>query len=137
MVSTIIDTRPVYIPREQIIRTPKCGGRGQLGTSSTTLYTAPSDTSPTGSTQGAILKSIILCNTDSSARTVTLYLIESGGSVADNRAVFKDLTIAAKTTTVLTFPDDCCPLDSGETVRGLADSASVVTYRISVVEITH
>ena len=26
MVSTIIDTRPVYIPREQIIRTPKCGG---------------------------------------------------------------------------------------------------------------
>jgi hypothetical protein len=137
MVSTIIDTRPVYIPREQIIRTPKCGGRGQLGTSSSTLYTAPSDTSPTGSTQGALLKSIVLCNTDSSARTVTLYLVESGGSAADNRAIFKDLSIAAKTTTVLTFPDDCCMLDSGETVRGLADSASVVTYRINVVEVTH
>jgi len=132
-----VDDKPIYASRDQIIRTPKCGGRGQLGTSSSTLYTAPSDTSPTGSTQGALLKSIVLCNTDSSARTVTLYLVESGGSAADNRAIFKDLSIAAKTTTVLTFPDDCCMLDSGETVRGLADSASVVTYRINVVEVTH
>lgn len=133
----IADLSSPYRQREQIIRTPKCGGRGQLGTSSATLYTAPSDTSPTGSTQGAILKSLVLCNTDSSARTVTIYVIESGGSVADNRANFKDLSIAAKTTTVLTFPDDCFMLDSGETIRGLADSANLVTYRINVVEVTH
>lgn len=128
---------PLYVQREQIVRTPKCGGRGQLGTSASTLYTAPSGTSPTGSTQGAVLKSLILCNADSSAHTATIYLVESGGSTADNRAIFKDLSIAAKTTTVLTFPDDCCPLDSGELVRGLADSASKVTYRVNVVEITN
>jgi hypothetical protein len=129
-------SRALTQPRDRVIRTPKCGGRGQLTASSATLYTAPSKTTPTGSTQGALLKSIILCNTDTSARTVTIYVVESGGSAADNRAILKDLTIAAKTTHTEFFPDDCCPLDSGETVRGLADVTLKVTYRISVVEIT-
>lgn len=128
--------QPLYLPREQVIRTPKCGARGQFAATNATLYTAPSGTSPTGNTQGAILKSLILCNTDTSQRTATIYLVESGGSAADNRAIYKDVTIAAKTTVVLTFPDDTCTLDSGETVQGLADAASKVTYRINVVEIT-
>lgn len=131
-----VDDRPIFVQREQVIRTPKCGARGQLGSSNGTLYTAPSVSSPTGATQGALLKSLILCNTDSSARTVTIYLVESGGSAAANRAILSAATIAAATTTVLTFPDDTCPLDSGETVQGLASSASVVTYRINVVELT-
>lgn len=131
-----VDNRPVLVQREQIIRTPKCGARGQLGSSNGTLYTSPSVSSPTGATQGALLKSIVLCNTDSTARTVTIYLVESGGSAAANRAILSGATIAAATTTVLTFPDETCPLDSGETVQGLADSASKVTYRINVVELT-
>ena len=131
-----VDARPVFVTREQIIRTPKCGARGQLGSSNGTLYTSPSVSSPTGATQGALLKSIILCNTDSTARTVTIYLVESGGSAAANRAILSAATIAAATTTVLTFPDETCPLDSGETVQGLASSANVVTYRINVVELT-
>lgn len=125
------------IPREQVIRTPKCGARGQFSGSNATLYTAPSDTSPTGSTQGALLKSLIICNTDSSARTVTVYLVESGGSAAANRAILSAASIPAATTVMFTFPDDTCPLDSGETVQGLASSASVVTYRINVVELTN
>lgn len=135
-IGTPVDPRPVFVQREQVIRTPKCGARGQLGSSNGTLYTSPSVSSPTGATQGALLKSIILCNTDSTARTVTIYLVESGGSAAANRAILSAATIAAATTTVLTFPDDTCPLDSGETVQGLASSASVVTYRINVVELT-
>lgn len=126
--------RVVQTQRDQVTLFPKCGGRGQLSGSSSTLYTAPSGTTPTGSTQGALLKSIILCNTDSSARTVTIYLVESGGSAADNRAILKDLSIAAKTTHTEFFPDDCCPLDSGETVRGLASANTTVTYRVNVVE---
>lgn len=125
-----------YKQREQVIRTPKCGARGQLSGSNATLYTAPSVASPTGNTQGALLKSIVLCNTDSVSRTVTLYAVESGGSAAANRAILSAMTIAAATTVTLTFPDDCFPLDSGETIQGLASSASVVTYRINVVEIT-
>ena len=135
-VSAALQPSLQFSQREQVIRTPKCGARGQLSNSNGTLYTSPSVSSPTGATQGALLKSIILCNTDSTARTVTIYLVESGGSAAANRAILSAATIAAATTTVLTFPDDTCPLDSGETVQGLASSASVVTYRINVVELT-
>lgn len=131
-----VDERKL-IPREQVIRTPKCGARGQLGSSNGTLYTAPSDVTPTGNTQGALLKSLVLCNTDSSARTVTIYVVESGGSAAANRAILSAASIPANTTVTLTFPDDTFPLDSGETVQGLASSASVVTYRINVVELTN
>lgn len=127
---------PIYLQREQVIRTPKCGARGQFTGSNATLYTAPSVTSPTGSTQGAMLKSVILCNTDTTARTVTMYIVESGGSAADNRCLYKDYSIAAKTTSVLLFADDECPLDSGETVQGLADTTLKVTYRLGVVELT-
>lgn len=126
----------MFQKREQVIRTPKCGARGQLGSSNGTLYTSPSVSSPTGATQGALLKSIVLCNTDSTARTATIYLVESGGSAAANRAILSAVTIAAATTMILSFPDETCPLDSGETVQGLADSASKVTYRINVVELT-
>lgn len=129
--------KPLYLPREQVIRTPKCGARGQLSNSNGTLYTAPSGTSPTGSTQGAILKSLILCNTDSSARTVTIYVVESGGSAAANRAILSAASIPANTTVTFTFPDDTFPMDGGETVQGLASTASVVTYRINVVELTN
>ena len=130
------NTDPVYVKREQVIRTPKCGARGQLTGSNATLYTAPSVSSPTGATQGALLKSIVLCNTDTSARTVTMYVIESGGSVAANRMILSAMSIAASTTVTLTFPDDTFPLDSGETVQGFADTTAKVTYRINVVELT-
>jgi len=129
--------QPLYLPREQVIRTPKCGARGQFAATNATLYTAPSGTSPTGNTQGAILKSIVLCNTDSSSRTVTIYVVESGGTAAANRAILSAASIAANTTVTLTFPDDTFPLDSGETVQGLASSANLVTYRINVVELTN
>ena len=135
-VSAALQPSLQFSQREQVIRTPKCGARGQLGSSNGTLYTAPSVSSPTGATQGALLKSIILCNTDSTARTATIYLVESGGSAAANRAILSAVTIAAATTMILSFPDETCPLDSGETVQGLADSASKVTYRINVVELT-
>lgn len=127
---------PLYVQREQVIRTPKCGARGQFSAVNATLYTSPAVSSPTGATQGALLKSIILCNTDSSSRTVTMYVVESGGSAAANRAILSGMTIAANTTVTLTFADEVFPMDSGETVQGLASSANLVTYRINVVELT-
>jgi hypothetical protein len=130
------NTDPIYVKRDQVIRTPKCGARGQFTGSNATLYTAPSVTSPTGSTQGALLKSIILCNTDTAARTVTMYVVESGGSAAANRMILSVMSIAASTTVTLTFPDEVFPMDSGETVQGFADTTTKVTYRINVVELT-
>jgi hypothetical protein len=125
----------VQTARTQIGAVQANGGRGQLTAASATLYTAPSVTTPLGATQKALLTSIIFCNTDVAARTVTFYLIESGGAVADNRAMWKDVSIPAKTT--MTFePQTPIPLESGETVRGLASVTTVVTYRVSVIELT-
>lgn len=119
--------------RDRWIETPINMGYGQLAASSGTLYTAPTGTIAGASSQKAILTEIILCNTDTVTRTVTLYVVENGGSVADNRAIMKDATIAAKTTYVASF---YTVLESGETVRGLADSASKVTYRLSGKQLT-
>jgi hypothetical protein len=132
-------SKAIVYQRERVIRTPLVGFRGQLTGSAATLYTAPVLQAglPTGTSQAAALvKSLIMCNTDTSARTVTVYAIESGGSAADNRAVFKDLSIAAKTTVEYFYPDDCFPLGSGEFIQGLADTTLKVTVRLNVLQLT-
>lgn len=123
----------------QLARTPRLVNAGQLGTSAATIYTAPSLTNtPTGAALGsACVRSLIVCNTDSSARTYTIYAIESGGSAADNRAIFKDATIAAKTTHVHEWASDAFPLGDAATLSGLADSATKVTVTIGVEQITY
>lgn len=119
--------------RDRWIETPINMGYGQLAAASGTLYTAPSGTIAGASSQKAILREVWLSNTDTTARTVTLYVVENGGSVADNRALLKDVSIAAKTM----YRIECeCVLESNETVRGLADSASKVTYRLSGTQLT-
>lgn len=128
-------SRELVQQRSQVTATPKNLGRGQFTGSNATVYTAPSTTTPTGSTRKTLLTGITLCNTDSSARTVTLYLVESGGSAADNRAILKDASIAAKTMWHIDLGQGI-PLESGETIQGLADTTLKVTYRFSGVELT-
>ena len=125
---------PLDIQNAQIFRQPKAGARGQLTGSVATLYTAPAVVTPTGSNQGALLKSIHLYNGGAATRTVTLYFIEGGGDVAADRAFVT--TVAAGQWVMLEFPDETFPLDSGETVRGFASVTAEVTYRINVVELT-
>lgn len=133
---------PLYQPREQIIRTPKVAFRGQLTASSVVLYTAPTlASSPTSSATGtqatSQIRRIDVCNTDTVARTYTITIVESGGSVAANRNVFDAVSIAAKTTHIYRYEQDESPLMEGETINGLADTTLKVTLRISVTETTH
>lgn len=122
-----LDARQGY-NRDRWIETPINMGYGQLTAASVTLYTAPNGSIAGAASQKAVLTEIWLCNTDTSARTVTLYVVESGGSAADNRAILKDVPIAAKTT----YRQECwCVLESNETIRGLADTTLKVTYRFS------
>ena len=100
---------------------------GQLGSSSGTLYTAPSNSYKTD--QKAIIRDIWVCNTDSSARTYTLYVVESGGSVADNRAIAKAVSIAANTTHQ--YNNLAIVIETAGTLRGLASSANLVTVLVS------
>lgn len=126
--------KPLYQPRDQVKRTPKVAYRAQLGSSTGVLYTAPAVTGlPTGTPPStSLLKSLNVCNCDTVARTFTITI----GGTTDAYAVFKDATIAAKTTYTFIFADDEFPLADSETINGLADSANKVTVRIGVVEIT-
>jgi hypothetical protein len=62
---------------------------------------------------------------------VTLYVVESGGSVADNRAVMKTVSIPANST-VDVEPD--WVLEASGTLRGLADTTLKVTLLVSGTE---
>lgn len=138
MIDVDVRTPSTPLAREQVVRTLKVGYRGQLAATTGVLYTAPSLTSvPTGTAPcTACIRSIHVCNTDTTARTYTITVVESGGSVADNRAIFKDVAIAAKTTHFYIYAQDAMPLGDGETINGLADSATKVTVRIGVEEMT-
>lgn len=127
-------SRQINLQRNAIAWEPVVGARGVLSNASATLYTAPTKLTPVGTVVTARLTSIIFCNTDSAARTVTLYLVESGGSIAANRTMLAAASIPAGTT--WTWEPGSggygVPLDDSETVRGLASVTAVVAYRINV-----
>lgn len=95
---------------------------GQLGSSTATLYTTPSSTT-------TIIKSIVLCNTDSSTRTINLY-VNTG---SDRRITPKDLSLGAGELFII---DEVITLEATHLIRGAASSATVVDYTISGVQET-
>jgi hypothetical protein len=93
------------------------GGPVQLGTSTTTICTAG-----TGITE--VIKQIIICNTDTVDRTVTLAI--GSAATAANRIV-SALPIGANDVIIL---DTALVLLTTETLQGLSDSASKVTVTV-------
>jgi hypothetical protein len=92
----------------------RLGGPVQLGTSTTTVCTAAS-----GVTE--VIKQIVICNTDTVDRTVTLAV--GSAATAANR-LFSSLPIGANDVMVW---DTAIVLAAGETLQGLSDTASKVT----------
>lgn len=105
---------------------PKTLHRGFISNSAGTLYTAPS-----GSGLYAIVKELILCNTTGAAVTVSVYSIENGGSVADNRKILSAVSVDAGTTVVFGMSS---VLENAATLRAVASAASAVTATVSGVE---
>lgn len=128
-----------FLPLSQVTRTPKEGYMGKLSNSTSTLYTAPSLTSPAMGTSPctAALRSINVVNTDTVDRTYTIYVVVSAGSASDGNVIFKDVTIASKTTHYHAYDQDAMPLADGATVQGVADVANKVTVRVCVEELTY
>lgn len=91
-------------------------------TTTTTLYTVPASTS-------TIVKEILLCNTDTVARTVTLQAGSTSG-VADR--IINTLNIQANETKTISLST---VLTTGQTITGGASTGSVVSCLISGVEI--
>jgi hypothetical protein len=92
----------------------RLGGPVQLGTTTTVIVTAA-----TG--YADIIKQIIICNTDTIDRTVTLAI--GSAATAANR-LMSALPIGANDLMVF---DTAIVLAAGETLQGLSDTAAKVT----------
>ena len=90
-----------------------------LNTTDTTIFTVPSNR------QWAV-KQIVVCNTDGTERWVSLSF-NAAATTASNCFVFQ-LPIAAYDTIVL---DTALVFDSGQTLRGQADTASKVNVAVT------
>jgi len=95
----------------------RLGGPTQLGTSTTTICTA-------GSGITEVIKQIIICNTDTADRTVTLAI--GSAATAANRIV-SALPIGANDVIIL---DTALVLLTTETLQGLSDTASKVNVTV-------
>lgn len=91
-------------------------------TTTTTLYTVPASTK-------AIIKEILLTNTDTVARTVTLQ-VGTGTAVANR--ILSAQSINAGASLIITLST---VLNAAETITGGASSASVVSCVVSGVEV--
>lgn len=95
--------------------------------SAATYYTVP------GSTR-TIIKKLTLTNTDSVTRTVTIYLVPSGGSAAASNVILSAQGITAGETYEV-FVAEGQTLAAGDTIQALASTTSVVNMQASGVEI--
>lgn len=99
----------------------------QLTASAATYYIVPANTS-------CLIKKITATNNDTVARTVTIYLVPSGGSAGVTNIIMKTKAIAAAETYEFTEIEGHV-ISTGDTIQALADSASQVTFQGSGVEI--
>lgn len=96
--------------------------------SATTEYTTPVGTR-------TIVDSFTATNTDASARTLSVYLVPSGGSAGASNLIIKELSIAAGETKEVTSLQKQI-LAAGDVISVLASVASVVVIRASGREVT-
>lgn len=90
----------------------------QLGTSATTITTA-------GAAENRAVLNILFCNTDTTARTITVYASTTGGASATT-TILSALSIPAGDTYIWTA-DEKFILGPNEGISGLCDVASKVS----------
>jgi hypothetical protein len=95
----------------------RLGGPTQLGTTTTTIATC-------AASRVEVLKQIIICNTDTVDRTVSLAI--GTAATAANR-LMSQLPIGAND--IMVF-DTALVLTAGETLQGLCDVANVVNVTV-------
>jgi hypothetical protein len=107
--------------RETILMTVGTGDR--LTGSTATYYTV-------AASESVVLKSIALCNTDTTSIGVTIYLVKSGSSASDDNIIYKStgLVLAAGETKTLSRND---VLEAGDTIQASAGTTEKVAIRMS------
>lgn len=109
---------------------------GLLTGSSATLYTAPAapvSANSVGINPVTVIESLWICNTDAAPRTVTLYLVENGGSIGANRTVLAAESIAANSHLEINTRGGWV-LEASGTLRGLASVTNVVNVLVNGTE---
>ena len=96
---------------------------GQLAAAKGTLYTTPASTQ-------TIVRNITLINTDSSARTVNLYIKRDGTN--SRRIIPNNLSLVASGG--MCIYDSPITLEAADLIEGDASAATVVDYSINGVQ---
>ena len=97
---------------------------GQLAATQAILYTCPGGTE-------AIIKTIILVNTDSVARDVNLYFKADGGT--SRRIIPVDMELGIGYSMLF---DNELTLEAGDVIEGDATAANVIDFSIHGIEVT-
>ena len=93
----------------------------QLGTSASTVYTV-------GSGITATVKQILAANVTSSASTVSIHLVPSGGSATTANLIFAAIPVAGNSTVVFDLNQ---VMDTGDTLRAFAGNATAINLVVS------
>jgi len=96
-----------------------------LTASLVTLYTVPDNTRTRAN-------ELLICNTDTAARTFTVNFVASGDTAAVKNTVFDAAPVGPGETLTLGLDQ---VLETGDFIQALADSANVVSIRMSGVEV--
>lgn len=116
--------------REWYFQHPKQMYQGLLSGSSATLYTVPAKGAQ-GPSPKSMVTEVLVTNVDSSARTVTLYFVASGGSVGDSNTILPAVSFPANSFTRI---DLQTILEESGTIRGFASVANKICLTISGIE---
>lgn len=93
-----------------------------LTASATAVYTSSGNSAVT---------TMYLCNYSATDRTVTIYLVQSGGSAGNTNIIYKDVPIAAGDTYII--DTERLVLGDADSVRALASGTSSITMTVSYV----
>jgi len=98
--------------------------QGQIGTTSTTLYT---------STNNTAITVIFFCNTTGSDATLSVNVVQSGGSAAATNQIIKDLTITGGDTYIMNA--EKMVLGNADTIQAISGTSNAITASVSYVSI--
>lgn len=99
----------------------------QIAATVTTYYTV-------GTNLRAVLTQVTLTNTTTTARTVDLHLIPSGGTASASNQILSDFPVPANSTKAV-FVAVGHVMHTGDFIQAACDSASAVTLQVSGVEV--
>lgn len=91
-----------------------------LATSAANIY---------ASSGNSVVVTVYLCNTDTVARTVSLFAVPAAGTASSSNQIIKDLTIAPSDTYIMNT--ERLVLANGEMLQANASANSVITATVS------